>query len=72
MYGGIKMNVKVLEYTPFNYLEYIFENFNEDCYEHIKITFHIKGVSRGLLQELVRHQHLTGYSVKSTRYPLKQ
>ena len=39
--------------------------------EHINYTFDIDGVSRALLQELARHR-IASYSVKSTRYTLKE
>lgn len=40
--------------------------------EHIFYTFKINGISRACLQEVVRHQHLISYSVKSSRYTLKE
>ena len=39
--------------------------------EHLNYTYNIDGMSRALLQELVRHRHCS-YSVKSTRYTLKE
>jgi thymidylate synthase (FAD) len=39
--------------------------------EHLNYTFDIDGVSRALLQELARHR-IASYSVKSTRYTLKE
>ena len=39
--------------------------------EHLIYNFEIFGISRGCLQELVRHR-LASYSVKSTRYTLKE
>ncbi|AII15505.1 thymidylate synthase, flavin-dependent [Campylobacter iguaniorum] len=39
--------------------------------EHLYYNFYIKGVSRALLQELVRHR-IASLSVKSTRYTLKE
>lgn len=39
--------------------------------EHLVYTFDISGVSRALLQELSRHR-IASYSVKSTRYTLKE
>ena len=39
--------------------------------EHINYNFEIRGVSRGLLQELARHR-MQSLSVKSTRYTLKE
>ena len=39
--------------------------------EHLSYNFNIKGVSRALLQELARHR-IASYSVKSTRYTLKE
>lgn len=39
--------------------------------EHTVYSFEINGVSRALLQELARHR-IASYSVKSTRYTLKE
>lgn len=39
--------------------------------EHLNYNFFISGVSRALLQELARHR-LASYSVKSSRYTLKE
>jgi thymidylate synthase (FAD) len=39
--------------------------------EHLSYSFDIDGVSRALLQELARHR-IASYSVKSTRYTLKE
>ncbi len=39
--------------------------------EHLVYNFDITGVSRALLQELARHR-IASYSVKSTRYTLKE
>ncbi len=39
--------------------------------EHISYNWHISGVSRALLQELVRHR-IMSFSVKSTRYTIKE
>jgi len=39
-------------------------------FEHCNYTFKIEGVSRALLQELVRHR-MASYTVRSTRYTLK-
>lgn len=39
--------------------------------EHLVYTFYIAGISRALLQELARHR-IASYSVKSTRYTLKE
>jgi thymidylate synthase (FAD) len=39
--------------------------------EHLVYTFDISGISRALLQELARHR-IASYSVKSTRYTLKE
>jgi len=40
--------------------------------EHDFYTFRISGISRALLQELVRHDDLLSITVKSTRYTLKE
>lgn len=37
--------------------------------EHINITYAVKGISRGVLQELVRHR-IASYTVRSTRYTM--
>lgn len=47
------------------------KNKHESTIEHLVYTFEIKGISRALLQELARHR-LASYSVKSTRYTLKE
>lgn len=39
--------------------------------EHLNYSFKIEGISRGCLQQLVRHR-LASYSVESTRYTLKK
>ena len=39
---------------------------------HSFYSFRISGISRALLQELVRHDDLLGITVKSTRYTLKE
>jgi thymidylate synthase (FAD) len=39
--------------------------------EHLTYTFYLAGISRALLQELARHR-MASYSVKSTRYTLKE
>jgi thymidylate synthase (FAD) len=38
--------------------------------EHCNLTYLIKGVSRGVLQELVRHR-IASYTVRSTRYTMQ-
>lgn len=44
---------------------------HESVLEHIVLTFQIEGMSRGCLQELVRHR-IASYSVQSTRWSLKK
>ena len=39
--------------------------------EHVSYNFQVHGVSRALLQELARHR-IASYTVKSTRYTLKE
>jgi len=39
--------------------------------EHLVYTFQVDGISRAVLQELVRHR-IASYSVKSSRYTLKE
>jgi len=38
--------------------------------EHVSCTFELKGVGRGVLQEIARHRIATSLSVKSTRYTM--
>lgn len=47
------------------------KNKHKSTLEHIYYTFYIQGISRALLQELARHR-IASYSVKSTRYTLKE
>lgn len=44
---------------------------HHSVFEHVYYTFEIDGISRALLQELVRHR-IASYSVKSTRYTLRE
>lgn len=44
---------------------------HQSILEHISYNFYISGISRALLQELARHR-MASYSVKSTRYTLKE
>jgi len=44
---------------------------HQSTIEHLYYNFEIKGISRALLQELARHR-MASYSVKSTRYTLKE
>lgn len=44
---------------------------HESVLEHIVLAFQIEGISRGCLQELVRHR-IASYSVQSTRWSLKK
>lgn len=48
-----------------------FVAFHNSVLEHNVMTFIIKGTSRGVLQELVRHR-IASYSVRSTRYTLDE
>lgn len=52
-------------------LRNIIKNEHTSTLEHCVFTFHISGISRACLQELVRHR-IASYSVKSTRYTLKE
>jgi thymidylate synthase (FAD) len=47
------------------------KNKHSSTLEHLYYNFDIKDVSRGLLQELSRHR-IASYTVKSTRYTLKE
>lgn len=49
----------------------IFKNKHESISEHIVYTFQLLDIPRYVLQELVRHR-IASYSVKSTRYTLKE
>jgi len=44
---------------------------HQSVLEHVSYNFYISNVSRALLQELARHR-MASYSVKSTRYTLKE
>jgi thymidylate synthase (FAD) len=55
-----------------NYDPVKFKDLEKNLPEHIFYTFKINGISRACLQEVVRHQHLISYSVKSSRYTLKE
>lgn len=52
-------------------VENALEDDHTSVLEHIKFTFDIGGVSRGLLQELARHR-IASLSVQSSRYTLKR
>ena len=47
------------------------KNKHASTLEHLVYTFDIDGISRACLQELARHR-IASYSVKSTRYTLKE
>lgn len=47
------------------------KNKHSSTLEHLVYTFDINGISRACLQELARHR-IASYSVKSTRYTLKE
>lgn len=47
------------------------KNKHKSVLEHMVFTFKIEGLSRATLQELARHR-MASYSVKSTRYTLKE
>jgi thymidylate synthase (FAD) len=47
------------------------KNKHKSTLEHLVYTFDIDGISRACLQELARHR-VASYSVKSTRYTLKE
>lgn len=47
------------------------KNKHQSVLEHLSYNFDISGVSRALLQELARHR-MSSFSVKSTRYTLKE
>lgn len=51
--------------------ELSFVVFHNSVLEHNVMSFLIKGTSRGVLQELVRHR-IASYSVRSTRYTLDE
>jgi len=54
-----------------NLIRRLIRDGHHSVFEHIYYTFDIQGISRALLQELVRHR-IASYSVKSTRYTLKE
>jgi thymidylate synthase (FAD) len=58
-------NIESIKKSGFDFNEY-------ELNKHINYTFFIQGISRALLQELVRHKDNISLSVKSTRYTLKE
>lgn len=52
-------------------LKKIIDSKHESVLEHMVFTFKITDISRACLQELARHR-IASYSVKSTRYTLKE
>lgn len=52
-------------------LKKIIDSKHESVLEHMVFTFKITDISRACLQELTRHR-IASYSVKSTRYTLKE
>ena len=44
-------------------------HFHHSVLEHINFSFHIRNMSRGVLQELARHR-IASYTVRSTRYTM--
>jgi len=53
------------------FIKRLIDRGHESVIEHCYYTFYIEGVSRAALQEIARHR-MASYSVKSTRYTLKQ
>ena len=47
------------------------KNKHSSTLEHLSYSFEIDGISRACLQELARHR-MASYSVKSSRYTLKE
>ena len=68
------MNIKLNYFTPLEVVqERLLEtNTPEYLIDHIFYNFHIEGISRACLQEMMRHRHRASPSVKSTRYTLKE
>jgi len=66
-------NTKYFEVGPkdIELINRIIESKHDSTLEHIVFTFEITGISRLCLQELARHR-MASYSVKSTRYTLKE
>ena len=62
---------KLSETDPEKLLLNIIKLGHESILEHITLTYRIQDISRGLLQELARHRHIS-LSVESTRYTLKK
>ena len=53
--------------TNYGYLNNILDKGHESILEHANYTFSIRGVSRSLTHELIRHRHFS-YSMLSQRY----
>ena len=61
-----------LEESDIKLIERIVKKYkHESTIEHISYNFGIDGISRACLQEIARHR-MASYSVKSTRYTLKE
>ena len=52
-------------------LKKLLDKGHTSIFEHLVYVFNIKGISRGCLQQLVRHR-IASYSVQSTRYTLNK
>jgi len=52
-------------------IRHIIKNNHTSVLEHVVFTFYIDGISRGCLQEFIRHR-MASPSVQSTRYTLKK
>jgi len=80
----IKISEYVKNYLDENYVDVLYKldyNSNYDINNsnltklddnHTIITLRFKNISRALLQEIVRHDHLLSPTIKSTRYTLKE
>lgn len=56
---------------PKLFIEKLIRAGHESVLEHLNYTFFIEGITRGLLQEVARHRHVS-LSVQSTRWALKR
>lgn len=61
----------ILGANDYQLLKNLLKSGHESPLEHISFNFRIEGVSRSLLQQLVRHR-IASFSVQSSRYTLKK
>ena len=69
--GRVCTATEDIEDDPQTFIEKLIKAGHESVLEHLNYTFEIRDITRGLLQELARHRHVS-MSVQSTRWALKR